>query len=152
MTALARTTAAAAVLCAALTAVGCGGTADVSGKVTYKGKPVVYGTVVLVGPDGIPKSGAIQPDGTYRVSGVAVGTARVAVTSPKPPGSEPPPARKAQGRDATDEDKPPPEPAPPASPEVIKNWVALPEKYGDPGKSEITVTVKSGQPADIELK
>jgi hypothetical protein len=150
MNRLIRTAAAALALVVPLAATGCGGTADVSGKVTYKGKPVVYGTVVVVGSDGIPKSGAIQPDGSYRVSGVPLGTAKVAVTSPKPPGSEPA-AKKPRGRDA-DDDKPPPEQPPPAPPEVIQNWVSLPEKFGDPNKSEVTVTVKSGQPADIELK
>lgn len=149
MTPLIRSLAAAAVLAAA----GCGaGTADVAGKVTFNGKPVVYGTVVVVGADGIPKSGAIQPDGSYKVSGVAVGSARVAVTSPKPPGSEPPRKRTPVSRDTIDEDKPQPEPTPAAPPEVIQNWVSLPEKYGDPNKSEITLNVKSGQPADIELK
>ena len=136
-----------------LATAGCGGgTADVEGKVTYNGKPVVYGTVVVVGADGIPKSGAIQPDGSYRVSGVTLGSARVAVTSPKPPGSEPPKKRAPVSRDTVDEDKPQAEPPPPAPPEVIQNWVSLPEKYGDPNKSELTVTVKSGQPADIVLK
>jgi len=134
-------------------AAGCGGdTANVEGKVTYNGKPVVYGTVVVVGADGIPKSGAIQPDGSYRVSGVPVGSARVAVTSPRPPGREPPRKRAPVSRDTVDEDKPEAEPPPPASPDVIQNWVSLPEKFGDPNKSEVTVTVKSGQPADIVLK
>jgi hypothetical protein len=131
---------------------GCNGsTADVKGKVTFNGKPVVYGTVVLVGADGLARSGAIQPDGSYRVKDVPVGTARVAVTSPRPPGSAP--AKKAieRGADVTD-DKPQPEPPPPAPPEVIQNWISLPEKYGDPSKSEVTVTVKSGEPADIVLK
>ena len=147
MTSLIRT----AIAIAALSAVGCGGgTADVSGKVTFKGKPVVYGTVVVVGSDGIPKSGAIQPDGTYRVSGVTLGAARLAVTSPRPPGSQTAP--KKQGRDVDDDEKPRPDPPPPAPPEVIQNWVAIPEKYGDPAKSELTVEVKSGSPHDIDLK
>ena len=73
------------------------------------------------------------------------------MTSPRPPGSTP--AKKAIGRDAeAADDKPQPEPPPPAPPEVIQNWVSLPEKYGDPSKSEVTVTVKSGEPADIVLK
>jgi hypothetical protein len=83
---------------------GCGGTTDLSGKVTFQGKPVVYGSVVVIGSDGIPKSGAIQPDGTYRVSGVKLGSAKLAVSSPQPPGAV---AAKKAGRErADDEDKP----------------------------------------------
>lgn len=136
---------------AILAAAGCGtNTTDVSGKVTFQGKPVVYGTVVLIGSDGIPKSGAIQPDGSYRVSGVAVGAAKVAVTSPRPPSGAQVP--KKQGRDAEDDDKILPPPPPPAPPEVIKNWVTLPEKYGNPETSNLTATIKAGEPLEIDLK
>jgi hypothetical protein len=145
MTRLIRTAAALAPL---LAAAGCGGTADVSGKVTYQGKPVVYGTVVLFGPDGVPKSGAIRPDGTFRVDGVKLGPAKVAVSSPRPPGSQPA-GRGRGGRD--DGDKPPPDEAP-ADPEVIRNWVALPEKYADPDRSGLTADVQPGRPLDLELK
>jgi hypothetical protein len=138
------------VLFAALGLAGCdGGTTDVSGTVKYKGKPVVYGTVVVLGADGQPKAGEIRPDGTFRVGGVRRGPARVAVSSPPPPGSEPPRKPKA-GRDA-DDDKPIPE-VPPAPPEVIKNWFPIPDKYGDPAKSELTAEVESGRPLDLDLK
>lgn len=140
-----------AALAAALLALaGCGEpTADVSGKVTYQGKPVTYGTVVLLDAAGAPKAGTIQPDGTYRIGGVRTGAVKLAVSSPPPPGSEP--ARKAAtGRDR-DDDKPPPDVAP-ASPEVIRNWFPIPDKYGDPSKSDLTGEAKSGQPIDIDLK
>lgn len=138
------------VLAAVLSAVGCGGgTADVAGKVTHKGKPVVYGTVVLVGSDGLPKSGTIQPDGTFRVAGVATGTAKVAVSSPPPPGAGSPAKRPRGGRDEEDERTPAAQP--PAAPEVIRNWTALPEKYGDPDKSGLTAEVRAGQPVNLDL-
>ena len=35
---------------------------------------------------------------------------------------------------------------------MIKSWFAIPDKYGDPAKSELTAEVKSGQPLDIDLK
>ena len=147
MTPLIRTAVAAAVLAAA----GCGsGTADVSGKVTFQGKPVVYGTVVVIGADGASKSATIEPDGSYRVSGVALGTAKVAVSSPPPPGSEL--AKKLTRPKDDAPDKPPLESQAPASEEVIRNWVAIPDKYSDPNKSEITADVKSGKSLDIELK
>jgi hypothetical protein len=138
----------------ALAATGCSSAVtDVSGKVTYQGKPVVYGAVVIVGSDGLPRSGTIEPDGTYRVSGVAVGPAKVAVSSPKPPGSEPTgPRRPATRDDSVDPDKIPPPPPPPAPPEVIRSWTAIPDKYGDPGKSDLTADVRPGQPLDLDLK
>lgn len=139
-----------AVLLAALALTGCGEkTTEVSGKVTYKGKPVTSGVVTILDGGSAPKAGAIQPDGTFRVSGVRLGTYKVAVSSPPPPGSEPA-RRPAGGRDA-DDDKVPTAVAP-ASPEVIKTWVALPEKYGDPAKSDLTVDVKAGQSLDIDLQ
>lgn len=135
-------------------AAGCGSkTADVTGKVTFQGKPVVYGTVVIIGSDGLPKAGDLKPDGTYRVADVAVGPVKVAVSSPPPPGSEPPKkAKVAGGRDAGEDDKQPPPAATPADAAVAKNWVPLPEKYGDPDKSGLTATVAAGQPLDLDLK
>jgi hypothetical protein len=137
-----------------LACVGCGAkTGDVSGKVTYQGKPVVYGSVVIVGPDGIPKSGAIQPDGSYSVAGVGVGEAKVAVSSPQPDG-----AGKAAGdgkakggRDADADDKTPPPGAAAAPP--VKGWFALPPESGDTNKSGLKVTVGGGTTTfDIPLK
>ena len=131
-------------------AAGCGGgTADVSGKVTYQGKPVVFGTVVLIGPDGVPKSGPIQPDGSFRVTGVKPGAAKVAVSSPPPPGATLPKKGPAIGRDAGDK---PPENETPVSPEVARNWFPLPDKFADPAQSGATADVQSGKPVDIDLK
>jgi hypothetical protein len=133
-----------------LAAAGCGGgTADVSGKVTYQGKPVVFGTVLVIGSDGVPKAGAIQKDGTYRVSDVKIGAAKVTVSSPPPPG-----ARKAtggrDGRDAPDDERRVADE--PVDPELVKSWFPLPERYADPAKSDLTTDVKPGQPFDIDLK
>ena len=69
----------------ALTVAGCGRrVGEVSGKVTYKDTPVVMGSVVFVGSDGIPHRGQIEPDGTYVVSDVPAGPVQVAVISPDP--------------------------------------------------------------------
>lgn len=127
------------------------GTTDVTGKVTYKGSAVVYGTVVVLDSGGSPRSGAIQPDGTFRIKGVKIGAAKVAVTSLAPPGAKS--AQKSRDtRDGRDDEKPPPPDAALVAPEVIKSWVALPDKYGDPNKSELTADVKAGQPLDFDLK
>jgi hypothetical protein len=135
---------------AALAAAGCGGgTADVAGRVTYQGKPVVFGTVVVIGADGVPKSGPIQRDGSYRVAGVKLGAATVTVSSPPPPGSQAAPTRKA-GRDGIDEDKILETES--VDPELVKTWFPIPHKYADPAKSGLTATVGSGQPLDLDLK
>lgn len=139
------------VLLAAAALTGCGpSTTDMTGKVTYQGKPVVYGSVVVIDSAGAPKSGQIQPDGTYLVSGVLVGPVKAAVTSPPPPGSQPAAKTRSDARDA--DDKPPPPDIPAAPPEVIKNWVALPNKFGDLNDSGLVGDVKSGQPFDLDLK
>lgn len=136
---------------AVLAAAGCGsGTVNVSGTVTYNGKPVVFGTVVLVGPDGVPMNGAIQKDGSFRISGIRTGTAKVAVTSPPPPGSNVKSSPKG-GREGDDERRPA-DAGEKADPDVLKNWFALPEKLGDPNKSGVTAVVESGKPVTIELK
>jgi hypothetical protein len=136
---------------ALLTAAGCGGTADVAGKVTFAAKPVVFGTVVVIGADGIPKSGAIQLDGTYLVRGVKTGTAQVTVSSPPPPGMSPVGAKPKVGRDADDERRPA-DADNPVNPELAKGWFPIPQKYADPEKSGLQVEVKPGQPVDIDLQ
>jgi hypothetical protein len=142
-----RTLVAAAVMWAA----GCtGGTTDVAGTVTYNGKPVPHGTVVIVGADGLSRSGAIQHDGSYRVKDVPVGAARVAVSSPRPPGSAPSARQPVEG--GADKDRPLPEPPPSAPAEGSQNWISIPERYGDPKTSGLSLIVKPGQPADLKLE
>lgn len=137
-------------LLAALAAAGCGNnTTTVSGRVSYNGKPVVFGTVVMVGANGVPVNGPIQPDGSFTVSGVPVGTVKVSVNSPPPPGANV--KNTNRGRDGEEEKRGGGDEKP-ASPEVIKNWFVLPDKFGDPNKSGVTVTVTKGQPVTIELK
>lgn len=50
------------------------GAGSVTGKVTYKGKPLPGGTVTLTGKDGKAVSGAIVEDGSYTVRAVKPGT------------------------------------------------------------------------------
>jgi hypothetical protein len=138
-----------AVVAAALALTGCGEkTTDVTGKVTYKGKPVAYGTVAVLDGGPAPKTGQLLPDGTYRIVGVKLGAFKAAVSSPPPPGSDA--ARRAvDRRDADDERVRTDIPA--APPEVLKAWVALPDRFGDPAKSGLTADVKAGQPVDFDL-
>ena len=121
-------------------AVGCGGKGNVSGKVTYQGRPLVWGTVQFEGSDGVVKHGNIQPDGTYTVEGVATGPAKAAVSSVNPQSSDfQPIQREGQA------------PRPPR-PEV-KGWFSIPKKYETTFNSGLSYTVKRGSnEINIELE
>jgi hypothetical protein len=55
-------------------------TGTVAGRVTFRGKPLVEGTVTFI--TRVAKTtGKIHPDGSYRVSGVPVGPAFIRVES-----------------------------------------------------------------------
>lgn len=124
--------------------VGCGGVGTVSGKVTYKGKPVTSGSVLMVGSDNQPHYGPLQQDGTYAIADVPQGEVRVAVNSPDPRVLyAPAPTIKL----AKKEGQPPP--APPPQIDASK-WFPLPVKAGDPQVSGVRVTVRGG-PNSIDI-
>lgn len=125
----------------ALAAIGCGGYGDVSGKVTYKGKALVWGTVQFEGSDNMIRQGNINSDGTYEISHVATGEAKVAVSSINPKSSDFQLRRPQEG-------------GPRANPRPeVKGWFPIPEKYDRPYKSGLTYTIKSGEnQIDIDLK
>jgi hypothetical protein len=166
--------AAAAGLFAALLALagGCGGaTGDVSGKVLYKGKPVVLGTVTFIGADGKQVQCTIQPDGSYSVAGVAIGEAKVLVDSPNPSAGGQPAAERGGGarpgrgggRPGADPNAPTAPPGAPkverempsgpaVSPEVAAQWVKIPDAYSSTTDTPLRFTVKKGSnTANIEL-
>jgi len=134
-------------LLAVLGATGCSGAkqASVTGRVSYKGKPVTSGTVVLFDQNGHASDlGNVQPDGTYTIARAPVGTDKVSFDNPPPPKTALPPGQKA----------------PPANdPEFAEaakakaNYVPTPPQYKDPVQSGLTVEVKSGKNTiDIDLK
>jgi hypothetical protein len=133
-----RSTAALALL--PLAALGCAGKGDVHGRVTYQGKPLVWGTVQFEGSDHLLKQGNINSDGTYTVRGVATGEAKVAVSSINPKSSDFQ-VRQAEGG-----------PAPKPRPEV-KGWFPIPDKYDTPFNSGLSYPIKRGDnQIDIDLK
>ena len=118
--------------------VGCGGIGDVSGTVTYKGKPLPWGTVLFEGSDKAISQGNIEADGSYIVPGVAIGEAQVAVNSPNP--------KSIQLLTKNPNQKPEPYPD-------VPGWFAIPKQYEKPATSGLTYTIKGGEnKIDIELK
>jgi hypothetical protein len=120
-------------------AAGCAGRGDVSGKVTYKGKALVWGTVQFEGSDNALKQGNIKSDGTYTIHGLAIGEARAAVSSINPKSSDfqlRGPAAKAR-----------------TPRHDVKGWFPIPEKYDTPFTSGLVYTIKPGENTiDIELQ
>jgi hypothetical protein len=126
-----------------LAALGCGGgteTGEVTGRVTYRNKTVPAGTVTLLASNGKPYNAPIQADGSYAISNVPVGPAKLAVTS-----TEEAPARAAAtasrsgGKGATrlqnvEEGR--------AAAGAAKSRIPL--GYGDLSRSGLTVEVKGG--------
>lgn len=122
------------------TVVGCGpGRGDVAGKVEYKGKPLVFGTVQFETKEGI-KQANIKEDGSYSVAGVLAGEVKAAVNSPNPNSSD----HQALVREGQ-------EPPPPR--QQIKGWFPIPAEYQNLSSPQLTYTVKTGlNKIDIELK
>src|SRR5207237_3769142 len=117
-------------LCVAGAACGCGRTATVTGKVTYKDRPVVYGSVILQNEDRTARSAAIQPDGSYTVENVPAGEVKIAVLSRDP-------TKGRRGGDKAGDKK-----------HVVKppaDWFPLPRHYEDPETSGLQLTVGSGR-------
>lgn len=119
----------------AVAVAGCGGgVGTLSGKVTYQGKPVVYGTVLVRCADGLQRTGNIEPDGSYAVLNVPAGPVKIGVESPQPP------APAAGGRTSRPGSK---AASPPPTVDRSK-WVKLPDDAADPEKSGIATTVPAG--------
>ena len=130
----------AALLLASLAGCG-GGGARVSGSVRYQGKPVLSGSVIVLHADGTACSGVIQPDGTYTVSGVKPGPARLGVLSPDPARARP------VGKKGKHEGKPK------RTKPGTDGWFPLPAQLGDPEKSGLTCDVSgSSIKHDIDVK
>jgi hypothetical protein len=109
---------------------------NVSGKVTYQGKPVTGGTITFHDSHNGVASDAIQPDGSYSVNRVAAGQVRITVVPPLDIPFRP--MQEAGGR--------------PTSPGSTPRPVPLPPKYADPAQSGLTCEVQAGnQEHDVNL-
>lgn len=115
---------------------GCGNggaaTAEVSGKVTYKGEPLGTGSVLFLNSLGQPASGTIGPGGQYRLR-ATLGSHKVGIESREP---SVPDTRKT------------------AKPGMgLPGKSLIPEKFGQTDNSGLTADVKSGSnQLDFDLK
>jgi hypothetical protein len=119
-----------------LAVAGCGSAATLSGKVTYRGRPVTSGTVIVLQADGTAKSWVIEPDGTYTVQGIKRGRVKIGVLSPHPARARSVlKSAKKQGK------------------AKAEGWFPLPAAAGDPEKSGLACDVTAAQVQfDINLK
>lgn len=121
---------------------GCGPAwTDVSGKVSFRDRPVVTGTVTGIGSDQMTYYAPIELDGTFTFTKVPVGPVRFGVFSPdpyfEPPVSAEIKARIQEARRAAGEvDRP----RPPRG-----KWMRLPAKYADPLCSGLTIEITAAQ-------
>jgi hypothetical protein len=127
------------------TAAGCGGgkSATVRGKVSYQGKSLTMGNVILVSEDGqLSARGVIQPDGTYEIAQAPTGKVKVGVSNPPPPGA--PGGQPLFGSLDDPETK--------QAVAMAAKYVPSPDIYTDPQKSGLTREVpSSGGTIDIDL-
>ncbi|HZT79431.1 MAG TPA: hypothetical protein VFA26_04395 [Gemmataceae bacterium] len=123
-------------------------TGTVSGKVYYKDKPLKGGNVTLVSATGQTFTEAIQEDGSYTVSKVPTGQAKVAVETESLKA-----VQFGGGGNYPLPDEDPKSYKPPDPKEMARRYVQIPEKYADPNNSGLTVNVSSGpQSHDIKLQ
>jgi hypothetical protein len=127
------------------------GTGAVKGRVTFRGKPVVSGAVVLLGANNKVVSGPLDTEGRYTINGVPLGKVQVAVVSPNP---APPPPRFLRGilkRREKEmkllEEKTNVKDSPaPAAPKVDSSkWFPLPKQYELADTSGLTTTIHGGE-------
>lgn len=112
---------------------GCG-SSKISGKVTYKGQPLNGGIVVFTSANGWSGNAAIAEDGTYNISKVPKGSAKVTVTG-LGEGRKPPRSKKAQRRPQVE-----------GAPQVDqgRTSVTIPPQYQDLDKTPLKLEVTGG--------
>jgi hypothetical protein len=131
---------------ACLAAAGCGpNTSTLVGKVTYQGKPVTSGSVLVYCPDKQIARGIIGTDGAYTIPNVPCGRATVTVQSH---------TRLPSGM-SLQQTLPPSSggPIPPTVEASDRAWVSIPPRYALPEESGLSVVADRGRVTyDIDLK
>jgi hypothetical protein len=130
------------VVLAAVMASGCGGQGKnevtVRGKVTLDGNPLTMGLVVVeVEGHPEPRTTSLNQDGTFELTGVPGGTAKVAVRTSHLQGAMAAQAKFAQKAGAKAEKQ---------------DLVLVPRKYENTSTSGLVYTIEGGKELHIELK
>lgn len=144
------------VLLAALLGAGCGGASkgNVSGTVTYQGKPLPHGSVNFLSDQNEVLVSAAINEGKYTAFKVPAGPAKLTVSTPPQPKSKARPLSKKgpnwRKKPAPSGAEPIEEKAPPQK--RTASTILIPAKYTDPNQSGLTYTVQPGdQVHNIEL-
>jgi len=128
--------------------------AEVSGKVTYKGKPLPGGRITFISPKGHTGSSVISPQGEYKLK-APIGDVQISVDNrmlnrddPSSLSSREKEGYLSRGRLK----KPSAGGQQPPQQEITGTYVPLPKKYVDSSTSGLKYTVESGsQTHDVEL-
>jgi hypothetical protein len=124
---------------AGLCTLGCGN-ANMSGHVTFDKKPIVFGTLQVVGPDSSLHQCQIATDGSYALNDIPPGDVKVAITSIEP---------KSIGKNILHRQGV----NPGSNYDHIAGWFPIPDKYSDFNNSGLNYTLgRGGNTIDIELK
>jgi hypothetical protein len=145
----------AGLLVLSLSALGCGKSGTVSGKVSYHGETLGSGTVLFFAPGQKSVKSEIAPDGTYTIAGIPTGTVKIAVETK----TAQPPDEDAIRKAFPSLPKNAPLPPEAANSPLFKGssgkggkYVWIPDIYSDPDKSNLKLEVTGGdQHHDIDL-
>jgi hypothetical protein len=147
----------AAAVLAAVALSGCGDVprGRIHGTVRYQGKPLTGATVIFLAGDNKTHVAKLKPDGTYDVSGVALGAIKVSVQQDQPAvASKAEPrvsASSGQEKGVADE-KAGRAPSTPVV-EKVDRGVRFPAHYSDAEKSGLTFELKDpDQEWSVDLK
>jgi hypothetical protein len=133
-------------------ALGCGGTGEVTGKVTFANKPVTSGSVLILASDKLTYTSQLDENGAYKITNVPPGDAKVVVSSPNPAitaaGQGKSPHKDPLNRFKTG---PLPKNGPAVAPPTT--WFRIPAHYAEFETSGLRLTVLSGDNTfDIPLE
>jgi hypothetical protein len=139
-----------------VTTAGCGRPhSKVHGVITYQGKPLKGGTIILVGPDNRTYPARIGSDGSYHIASVPRGEIHVSIqTEPPSPPPRPQPGAKdsdAFAKTASNLDDQAKggggQPAAPAA------YIMVPARYNDPSQSGLSFELtEADQDYSVDLK